>query len=694
LDDSSEVLIENDDESFATTNAAIVDFVLPAAGEYTIIASRYDGNRGTTRGNYTLTLTQTESTPPPDNTSPPSIEAAEISYGDSVEGIIDNGTWLVLYSFEGNAADMVTINVVADPESDLDTTLELRNADGDVLASHDDIDITNTDSTIVAFTLAETGVYFIQVSRFRGEDGSTSGSFTLTLLDANAPLVDPDNGTDTPPTASEIRIQYGDRVEGVIDETTYEVRYRFTGTASELVTIRLEAIPESDLDTTLFLLDTEGNILSENDDADLNTTHSEITEFVLPYTGDYIILATRFRGANGFTRGNFVLTLEQVSESTVTIEITNTTIPLHYGETVEGSIDNINYEMRYGFSGSAGDVITVSAVRAEGSNLDIVLVLLNADGETITENDDRDLNTTDAEITEFVLPTTGDYTIVVTRFRGIDGFSTGDFVLTLTRVTGTTVDNDTDTQPNTSNTTLTYGDTAQGVIDNRTFEIRYTFEGTVGDIISIHMIADEGSFLDSSLALIDPSGQIAIENDDVNLSTIDAGIEDFRLEETGTYTIVATRFGDADGVSQGAFTLTLASSSETVVTEPDNPDTPTTTPMEGTPITIGTVVEGSINAETLVYRYTFTGSADTVINITMTVTQGDLDTYLSILDAEGREIAFNDDGLNAAATRNSQITNFVLPADGTYTIIATRYGVKYGATMGSFELTLSAGEFE
>ena len=53
-----------------------------------------------------------------------------------------------------------------------------------------------------------------------------------------------------------------------------------------------------------------------------------------------------------------------------------------------------------------------------------------------------------------------------------------------------------------------------------------------------------------------------------------------------------------------------------------------------------------------------------------------------------RQVAANDDAV-AGENTNALISNFTLPADGQYIIIATHFGAQYGGTTGTYSLTLT-----
>jgi hypothetical protein len=50
-------------------------------------------------------------------------------------------------------------------------------------------------------------------------------------------------------------------------------------------------------------------------------------------------------------------------------------------------------------------------------------------------------------------------------------------------------------------------------------------------------------------------------------------------------------------------------------------------------------------------------------------------------------VATNDDAV-AGEDTNSLIANLEIPQDGRFIVIATRFGILYGATTGSYQLTL------
>jgi hypothetical protein len=125
-----------------------------------------------------------------------------------------------------------------------------------------------------------------------------------------------------------------------------------------------------------------------------------------------------------------------------------------------------------------------------------------------------------------------------------------------------------------------------------------------------------------------------------------------------------------EGTTEGDFTLTLE-----VGELPSNA------------IQIGDSLEGQIDADVWAVWYTFEAQANDSVHLEMKRTSGDLDPLVIVLDATGTELARNDD---EPIPRNYDaiINELVIPDDGTYTIIATRFQEAEGLSSGEFSLTL------
>jgi uncharacterized protein YfaP (DUF2135 family) len=105
------------------------------------------------------------------------------------------------------------------------------------------------------------------------------------------------------------------------------------------------------------------------------------------------------------------------------------------------------------------------------------------------------------------------------------------------------------------------------------------------------------------------------------------------------------------------------------------------------PIAAGEVVEGVITNSQYFETYQFEGTAGEVVTIDMQAVNGSLDTLLILLNDQGIIIADNDD-VEEVFDTNSRMDSVRLPADGVYTIFASRYGKDVAGTQGVYMLSL------
>lgn len=109
-----------------------------------------------------------------------------------------------------------------------------------------------------------------------------------------------------------------------------------------------------------------------------------------------------------------------------------------------------------------------------------------------------------------------------------------------------------------------------------------------------------------------------------------------------------------------------------------------------TSLTDGVPARGVIAGQFYYDLYSFTGSTNQVVAISMTRVSGNLDTLLLVLDPNGQIIADSDD-IVAGVVTDSAIANppLRLPADGEYTVLATRYGKDVGGTAGEYDILMT-----
>jgi hypothetical protein len=201
---------------------------------------------------------------------------------------------------------------------------------------------------------------------------------------------------------------------------------------------------------------------------------------------------------------------------------------------------------------------------------------------------------------------------------------------------------------------------------------QWTFEGRVGDVISISMQSDA---IDSVVSINGPAG-FEIAYDDDSGRNRDALIYGFTLPENGTYTIVARAFNETE---LGTYRLSLLPGYAT-----PTPPTPTPPPP---PVVGGSLAPGQTVSGDLAYgaseAWSFKGAAGDVVTLVMQ--SADFDAYLSVYAPEVELLAFNDD---LGPGTNPLIYGLTLPQSGAYIVVAQASGGRGG---GAYTLSLSEG---
>jgi hypothetical protein len=216
-------------------------------------------------------------------------------------------------------------------------------------------------------------------------------------------------------------------------------------------------------------------------------------------------------------------------------------------------------------------------------------------------------------------------------------------------------------------TTLTTGNIRQGTLNNETSLQVWTIDVVEPMTTDIRVIADALSDLDVALRIVAPDGnEVLYINDDetgVLLSPTDVLVEDFAFEQVGIYSLIVERIS---GVGQ--YALGLAG------TEPLPFDSTANNEVQ---------VSGSLEEARISDSWTFEGTANLTLTITMSALDDTLDPLLRVFDAQGTLLFENDDAENPDLFRDAQIVDLVLPRNGIFTIEATRFDGQ-----GRYELTV------
>jgi len=659
-----------DDNGGGAKNARL-NFVIPQDGRYIIQATHAGGIVPIEGGTFSLNLTAVVDTagptpgiasegPSPGSQAGQIKQLVHVTSDTSIQGTLTRQSPTQFFWFEAQGGDQLV--VTPDQMTDFHPLLALYDS------RFDEVDRAASGAGL-RVSLPNDGIYFLAVAL--PEQAGFGGNF----------LIDLDLGTNPAREGNYIDVQYGDMLSGNIDDAVPAVTYRFYGRGGDVVTLTMSRAG-GDLNSYLYLLDGDGQLLYEDNDSGANDTDALIL-YTLPVDGPYLVTATRLGQAQGTTSGSFVFEIQSTSSPAGIEADSEPSLPddyadlpeIVYGETVEGEISNGKFMDVYVFKGTEGDVISIDMVSVNPDSpaaLDPFLVLLDDQRIPLAERDDIvDGVQRDAHL-EFTLPRTAYYGIVATRFDHERGTTTGAYALTLNGPTDAIATPDA-TQRSTSSldqlvaTPLIPGSPVQATFDKAAH--LYSFTAFAGSLVDIAVTTDPG--LDSLVVLAD-------EDLREIQSSITGALTNITISETGKYLVmVAPRLGPAYQ-QDGGYILALNLTSETT-TEPST---------AARQLVYGDVVNGVIDDSTTSQIYTFAGAEGQRIRIVMEATPGSsLDSYLELQNADGVVIDANDD-IDPGIVRDSQIIAD-LPADDTYVIIASRYvGPDTEPTSGTYQLKL------
>lgn len=464
----------------------------------------------------------------------PHAAAQEIDFGGQITGRLDDASPRTAYAFEGLRGDVIRISLEV-TSGDLDPVLTLATDSGAIIAQRDD-SAGSRDLRLESIRIPETEQYVIIIGRFGYSLGTTSGEYALRIERIG---VSSEGGS---------ALRYGDSVFNSITDETPQIYYSFQGERGDVLNVEMLRA-SGDLDPEVQIVNSRGEVVAANDDAP-DSLDARIIGLILRESDTYVIIASRFGGAAGRSRGSFALTLEAASESGLGRRI-DFPLPILPDNPVTGTITGSDSVRFYAFDGSAGDRVTIRMNRI-GGGLDPLVALADSTGRELISDDDGG-GGQNSLINAFTLSADGEYIIVATRFERAAGSSAGEYELELELVEGTGAPPPTEPPPDARR--IEYNIPAAGVISETRTSILFAFEGRAGDVITITMNRVNGD-LDPLVELLN-ANQSVIASDDDSGGDRNARIEAFTLPQAGTYYLRAARF-TGNVPTTGGFTLSVS----------------------------------------------------------------------------------------------------------------------------------------
>jgi hypothetical protein len=305
---------------------------------------------------------------------------------------------------------------------------------------------------------------------------------------------------------------------------------------------------------------------------------------------------------------------------------------IEYNETAQSSIPESANEERWDFTGYAGDLILID-MRADGSNLDCYLTLLDAFGTPLISDDDggEGLN---ARIGPYRLPGDGTYTILAGRYSGA-----GSYLLELKNL---------NTIP-----MISPGKSLAGVLDSRHPTDYFLLPVSAADTLWRLSVSDDDASTDPYLALYGPSG-LVISTEYDGGSSLDPVVT---LPDRTYIAVVSWN----PGSSGGPYQLDL-------------------NPSEVDLLNSGVPQTGTLNYDLTRHRHYFRGEAGQTVRLTASV-DGDISLSLNVMSQDSVVTLFSNTG---DALRTLTVT-LDITQSGVYTVEV--WDGSYGGSSGSYTLS-------
>lgn len=447
-------------------------------------------------------------------------------------------------------------------------------------------------------------------------------------------------------------------IEGNINDAFFSTFYSFEVVAEDVVTIKMDAT-SGDLDPFTTLYSPNGDILLFNDDEPDNGSRDSRIDYTAESEGILIIEATRFDRVEGLTSGTYRLTLSIEGASQIPVEIDPLTIPptfavdftqIEYDTFSTGTLDAETAENYFVFGGRQGDFVRVTTTISDGT-LRPLVTIRNEDATVISTS----ILTSPTEISTLAtIPEDGWYQIEVKQESGA-----GQFSLFATQLAQSVLKPDVP---------------VRGELTETTPQLSFVFNGTINDTILARLeLINSPSNIQPRISVLNINQEVIAEfTSESNRASVIT-----ELPRSGSYVVTIGVSGTAIG---GAFSLRLQRS-----------------PLDVDKLDIDNVrynesYTSRISDRNPLHYYRFVGKVGELVTLSMQANDTmALDSYLILLDSNLDELAFND---TAGSSSNARITQFTLPDNGEYYIIATRAGLLEGTTSGRYTLSLTVGQIE
>ena len=415
LHDSNNQRIAGADNDDTGATATVTYFDLPGAGTFTVFVSRWQDQNGKTEGNYKLTvaLLGTAEDSPALKLNPQPVELDK-----PVTGELTNVQWKQGWSFNSTAKDVVTITATRTdgtlrPQLDLLDTSGNSVTQGYVSQSGDFAQITH-------FHLPGPGQYTVVVLRESKRDGRTAGKYSLKVgLDGAGPER-PELAKPQGPVTNDAT------VNGTLTNAKWIDVWTLEAQAKDNLRITATRV-DGNLMPVVYLFGANnqemqrGYVGPEGNSAQFDVT--------LPGPGKYEVRIGRAENENGVTTGKYELTVALRGAGDDTAAFKTIAGEVQMGTPAKGTLTNAKWQDSWTFNAQSADPVNIVVKRTSGTLVPYIRIL-GANQQEITSAS-ADTTNAQAGINQLRLPGPGQYTIIVYRYNGSRGATTGGYELSV-----------------------------------------------------------------------------------------------------------------------------------------------------------------------------------------------------------------------------------------------------------------------
>ena len=196
--------------------------------------------------------------------------------------------------------------------------------------------------------------------------------------------------------------------------------------------------------------------------------------------------------------------------------------------------------------------------------------------------------------------------------------------------------------------TLLFGPEQTGMITSVAQSNSYIFSANADDVFDFTVVTTSGS-VSPKIRLYDPNGALLSAANNYACSGSTLEMNTVTLPFTGVYTVLV---GDCSDVNAGNYVAYGQS---------------TNNPFGPGPVLWGQTQTGNIGSQASSNTYTFSGTADSVVTLTMTTTSGSLSPKIRLYQPDGALLAMANN--YACSGSSTSISSLTLPEDGYYVVL-------------------------